>query len=179
MTPTADASPVVFASVGTDRHPFDRLVRWIDHIAAGNTRLQCVIQYGTSSAPTVAAGVDYLDHDRLLGWIERASVVITHGGPASIVQVREAHGRPIVVPRDPRRGEHVDGHQVDFATMLHRTGAVDIASSPDELTALVERHLRSEPVPTSVLTGAPVGIGRFAQEVNAVLSRQQQRRSRR
>jgi UDP-N-acetylglucosamine transferase subunit ALG13 len=171
-----DQSPIIFATVGTDRHPFDRLVRWLDHVAAGNSNLQCVIQYGTSTPPAFAAGIDYLNHDQLLGWIDRAAVVITHGGPASIIQVRERHGRPIVIPRDPSRGEHVDRHQLDFAAMLVRTGAVDIASSADDLAALVEQHLQTEPTPSSALVGAPVGVVRFADEVNAVLSYRNPRR---
>jgi UDP-N-acetylglucosamine transferase subunit ALG13 len=171
-------SAIVFATVGTDRHPFDRLVRWLDRIAAGNADLHCVIQYGTSAPPAFASGIDYLNHDQLLGWIDRASVVITHGGPASIIQVRERHGRPIVIPRDPRRGEHVDRHQLDFAAMLVRMEAVDIATSSDELADLVEGHLRTEPTPTSALVGSPVGVGRFADEVNAVLSDRNPRRRR-
>jgi UDP-N-acetylglucosamine transferase subunit ALG13 len=172
-------SPIVFATVGTDQHPFDRLVRWLDRVAAGDAGLQCVIQYGTSAPPAFAAGIDYLNHDQLLGWVDRAAVVITHGGPASIVQVRERHGRPIVIPRDPRRGEHVDRHQLDFAAMLDRMDAVDIASSSDELADLVARHLETVPTPASALSGAPIGVGRFADEVNAMLSDRTPRRRRR
>ncbi len=168
----------MFATVGTDQHPFDRLVRWLDRVAAGNADLQCVIQYGTSTPPAFAAGIDYLNHDQLLGWIDRAAVVITHGGPASIIQVRERHGRPIVVPRDPRRGEHVDRHQLDFAAMLARMDAVDLAATPDELSDLVEAHLRTEPIPAAALSGEPIGIARFATEVNALLSERQPRRGR-
>lgn len=178
MSSMADRSLIVFATVGTDQHPFDRLVRWLDRVAAGNAALQCVIQYGTSTPPAFAAGIDYLNHNQLLGWIDRAAVVITHGGPASIIQVRERHGRPIVIPRDPRRGEHVDRHQLDFAAMLARMDAVDVAATSDDLSDLVSDHLRTEPIPTAALSGEPVGVARFANEVNALLSERQPPRRR-
>jgi UDP-N-acetylglucosamine transferase subunit ALG13 len=161
---------IVFATVGTDQHPFDRMVRWLDRIAAGTPDLQCVIQYGTSTTPAFASGIDYLNHGQLLSWIDRADVVITHGGPASIVQVRERHGRPIVIARDPRRGEHVDRHQLEFAAMLARRDAISLASSAEELEELVARHLGETPVPASSLSGAPIGVAGFAREVNSLLT---------
>jgi UDP-N-acetylglucosamine transferase subunit ALG13 len=160
---------IVFATVGTDQHPFDRLVRWLDRIAAGSPDLQCVIQYGTSTSPAFASGIDYLNHNQLMSWIDRADVVITHGGPASIVQVREQHGRPIVVPRDPRRGEHVDRHQLEFAAMLARMNAISLASSAEDLDRLVQVHLAEPPIPLSTLSGAPIGVAGFAREVNTML----------
>jgi len=172
-------SSIVFATVGTDQHPFDRAVRWLDRIAASNTDLQCVIQYGTSTPPSFASGIDYLDHGQLLGWIDRAAMVITHGGPASIIQVRERHGRPIVIPRDPRRGEHVDRHQLEFAAMLARMDAISLADSSDALERLVNHHLATDPTPTASLSGAPVGVAAFAREVNAMLGERRPARSRR
>ena len=168
MSDNPTRSPIVFATVGTDQHPFDRLVRWLDRVAAGNADLQCVVQFGTSSPPAFAAGIDYLNHDQLLGWIDRAAVVITHGGPASIIQVRERHGRPIVIPRDPRRGEHVDRHQMDFAAMLDRMGAVSIASSSDELAELVDQHLATAPMPASVTPAARAAPSNRSAQVRLV-----------
>jgi UDP-N-acetylglucosamine transferase subunit ALG13 len=49
----SDPLPLVFASVGTDYHPFDRLSRWIDAWleggGAGSAR--CFVQTGTSAVP--------------------------------------------------------------------------------------------------------------------------------
>ena len=40
--------PLVFVTVGSDHHRFDRLVSWVDAWAAGRD-VDCVIQYGTST----------------------------------------------------------------------------------------------------------------------------------
>jgi UDP-N-acetylglucosamine transferase subunit ALG13 len=50
--------------------------------------------------------------------MSRARIIITHGGPASIMQAL-AHGTiPIVVPRQAEFGEHVDNHQCRFAEKM-------------------------------------------------------------
>jgi len=113
---TADGAPtrlpLVLVAVGTDYHQFDRLVDWVDRWLAdvGSCRAEVLVQYGTSKGPTVALGSSLLEHRELQSAMERATVVVCHGGPATITEARR-HGRlPICVPRDPSRGEHVDNH---------------------------------------------------------------------
>jgi hypothetical protein len=51
-----DPAPLVLISVGTDHHPFDRLVTWADGWLATRPEgsVRCVVQSGTSRAPLVA-----------------------------------------------------------------------------------------------------------------------------
>jgi UDP-N-acetylglucosamine transferase subunit ALG13 len=130
---------VVF-TVGTDHHPFDRLVGMADavaRLAASGVATEVFVQYGTSAAPTEAAGQAYLPGDDLADWIARADVVVTHGGPATIMGVRDAGRMPVVVPRDPTRGEHVDEHQQRFVRRLAEQGSVLHVESADELLEIV------------------------------------------
>ena len=114
----------VVVTVGTDVHPFHRAVAWIDEWAqARGLADDVVIQYGTSNAPTVVRGSAYLDHAELVRLVGGADAVVTHGGPATIMEVRERHGTPIVLPRDPSLGEHVDRHQMEFAAVMARLEA--------------------------------------------------------
>jgi len=50
----------------------------------------------------------------------------TRGGPGSINDIRAAGLHPITVPRDPDRGEHVDGHQGRFLSRMAQDGLVDL-----------------------------------------------------
>src|SRR5207342_3032116 len=105
------ARPLVLVQVGTDHHPFDRLVAWADTWAGAHPDVEVLVQHGRSRAPDVASGSAFLDRDTLTGLLESADVVVSHGGPATISEARAAGHRPVVVPRDPGRGEHVDDHQ--------------------------------------------------------------------
>jgi UDP-N-acetylglucosamine transferase subunit ALG13 len=137
--PDADqlpASPFVFATVGTDHHPYDRLVSWMDAWSRTDGGA-CFVQYGTSAPPVRAAGARYLAYPTMVTAMRTAAAVVAHGGPATIMLARQCGRLPIVVPRDPARGEHVDDHQSHFAAWLEKRGQVAVAHSAEE----VARHL--------------------------------------
>ena len=117
------------ALAGTDHHPFDRMVQWVDAAAARRPDVRFVVQHGATSPPVVAEGHDFLAHDRLVALLGEASAVVCHGGPGTIMDAREAGHVPLCVPRDPRLGEHVDGHQQRFAAAVAGSGAVRVISS--------------------------------------------------
>jgi UDP-N-acetylglucosamine transferase subunit ALG13 len=136
-----DGVRLVLAVVGTDHHPFDRLVRWLDEWAQRRGDVQCVVQYGTSQPPVVCAGVDYLPHPVLQDLVARATVVVSHGGPGTIMDARRAGLVPVVVPRDPDQGEHVDTHQQRFARLVGARQLVCLAETAPELEAALEDRL--------------------------------------
>lgn len=107
---------MIFCTVGTHEDPFDRLLRALDALP-GDERV--VIQSGYSTyAPTRCAAEKMMPFDRVQALMAEARIVVTHGGPASIMQAL-AHGKvPIVVPRQSGFGEHVDDHQVRFAKRI-------------------------------------------------------------
>lgn len=137
--PGADARPLVFVTVGTDHHPFDRVVGWVDRWLeqrAGTVR--CLLQYGTSTPPAVAEGVDYLAFDRMMELLEGADVVVTHGGTGSVMLCRKLGRTPVVVPRTHRLGEHVDDHQLPFARRMGDTGDVAVAETEEQFGGLLD-----------------------------------------
>jgi UDP-N-acetylglucosamine transferase subunit ALG13 len=115
---------LVVALTGTDHHPFERLVSWIDAAAVRRSDVRFVVQHGLSTAPRVAEGHRFIVHHDLLWLLSRASAVVCHGGPGLITEAREAGHVPLCVPRDPQLKEHVDGHQQRFASVAAREGLV-------------------------------------------------------
>lgn len=163
--------PVVVGIAGTDHHRFDRLVTWLDRWAEQRDGVTCIVQHGTSKAPTFARGVQLVAHDELLRLVGRASAVVCHGGPGAITEARAAGLLPIVVPRDPRLGEHVDGHQQRFAALMSGKGLIRVARSGDELGRLLDDALaaprpRPETDPDSPQRQA---VERFALLVRGLL----------
>lgn len=143
--PYSDSSdqPDVVVSVGTDHHAFDRLVRWVDDHARRHRGLRFLVQHGHSAAPEVAAGTPFLPGGDLGEHMRRARVVIAHGGPGTITQARAAGHLPIVVARDPELDEHVDDHQLLFVRRLEEAKRVRACSTPQQLSALIDRALSS------------------------------------
>jgi UDP-N-acetylglucosamine transferase subunit ALG13 len=175
-------TPTVLVSVGTDHHPFDRLVRWMDGWLGARTgaEVTCLVQYGASHPPRRARGLAYLDHPGLSQVMRGAHVVVCHGGPSTIAEARRQRHRPIVVPRDPRVGEHVDDHQQRFARRLADAGMVRLATSREELVRALDDalehaehvHLEADEVPSQPsATEAALRFGALVDDLFAARRR--------
>lgn len=133
--------------VGTDHHPFDRLVGWVDRWLAdrGDSAPACLLQYGSSRPPTATPGRSVIGHDELADALSSATVVVSHGGPATIMEARHAGRLPIVVPRRQALGEHVDDHQYVFARRLAADGLVRLCEHEEALVAALDEAQADPP----------------------------------
>ncbi|MDN4161706.1 glycosyltransferase [Nocardioides abyssi] len=125
------APPLVAVLLGTDHHPFDRLVTWTAEVRRA-TGADVFVQHGATRLPADLPGAPMLGSAELSALLERAAVVVTHGGPGLIMEARVAGHVPVVVPRDPRLGEHVDDHQLRF--VAHIAGSGLVAAAPQLAT---------------------------------------------
>lgn len=139
----AVAPPLVLVTVGSDHHPFHRLVDWVDDWLAGQPQgtVRCVIQYGTSHPPRHAEGRDQVPHGTMEQLMQDATLIVTQGGPMSIVEARRAGKVPIVVPRDSSLGEHVDDHQQAFCRRLDAEGMLYAPADESALHRMLSEGL--------------------------------------
>jgi UDP-N-acetylglucosamine transferase subunit ALG13 len=135
---TVAQTPAVFVTVGTDHHPFNRLIEWIDGWLAANRGVTALVQTGTSLHPANGEHVEYLGYAEMETAMMSAAAVVTHGGPGSIMLCRYLGKKPIVVPREHSRGEHVDDHQVAFCRRLANAGQIDLAETDAALAARLQ-----------------------------------------
>jgi UDP-N-acetylglucosamine transferase subunit ALG13 len=135
-----EPKPLVFATVGTDVHPFDRMTSWLDAwlAAGGAARARAFVQTGTSRKPRLAEHRDYIGYAEMEAAMREATAVICHGGPATISLCSALGKRPIVIPRLADLGEHVDNHQQRFTARIAADGAILLASSEEEFRELLE-----------------------------------------
>ena len=56
---------MIVISVGTDHHPFQRLVEWAEGWAEKNTGYRVIVQRGTVDAPATVESHDLIPHDEL------------------------------------------------------------------------------------------------------------------
>ena len=131
---------MIFATVGTHEDPFDRLVVELDRLVATAEIGEPVhIQSGYSRAtPKHCSYEAMIGFDAVQAHMRAARVVVTHGGPASIMQALALGKVPIVVPRQSRFGEHVDDHQVRFASRIRERVLVVLEIS--ELGPAIREH---------------------------------------
>lgn len=164
-----DERALIAVLVGTDHHPFDRLVGWVSELALAE-EWEWFVQHGSTTLPSNLSGVRMLDVDELQKLLGRASAVVTHGGPGLIMEARASGHRPVVVPRDPRLGEHVDAHQQHFAHRLARSDLIDLANDPEALRDAITRQVERGRQPATHRASAHEASSRLGAMVDAMLA---------
>lgn len=127
---------MIFVTVGTHEQPFNRLIKKVDELVADGTITEpVVIQTGFSTyVPKHCEWHKMLSYDEMKRYIDEARIVITHGGPASFIEVLQAGKIPVVVPRLAEFGEHVNDHQEEFAQVVNkRYGNIIVIENVSEL----------------------------------------------
>jgi UDP-N-acetylglucosamine transferase subunit ALG13 len=107
----------VVVSLGTSGFGFRRLLeRLVAVIPAGTEVL-----WQTGSTDTTGMGIEprpEVPAAELFAAMATADVVIAHAGTGSALAALDAGRFPVLVPRRPEFGEHVDDHQQQIARML-------------------------------------------------------------
>lgn len=129
---------MILVATGTHHQPFDRLLRAADALAR-DLREPVVVQRGCSRLELPHCEVhDLLPPERFEALMAEARLVVLHAGSSSFLQARALGRVPIVVPRRPEHGEHVDDHQVRFAASL---GDEALVVEPEALAEAVASHV--------------------------------------
>jgi UDP-N-acetylglucosamine transferase subunit ALG13 len=161
----------ILVTVGSDHHPFNRLIRWMDAWVSAQEpgTVSCVSQYGTADPPLEGRGEPFLPHDELERLMTEADVVVTQGGPMGLLEARRCGTRPIAVPRLAHLGEVVDDHQVAFCRHLAKLGTIVIAEESATLStalaAAVRDHQSYTVEPTAAVRHVQESVARFGELV--------------
>lgn len=107
----------IFITLGSQKFQFNRLLKAVDALC----------EKGTVDAEDVFAQIGYsdylpknfnykkfLDRDEFSIEMEKADIVITHGGTGAIIGAVKKDKKVIAVPRLAKYGEHVDDHQLQL-----------------------------------------------------------------
>lgn len=158
---------MILVLTGTHHQPFDRLVAAAAGLGADGEDV--VVQAGASAVRPAGCRVQaWWPPDDLARLADEAAVIVSHGGPGSLFLAWERGRVPVVVPRDPSRGEHVDDHQQRFARTIEDRARVvwdvrDLAGAVDIARTMLEPGLprRDE--------ADPAFVRRFAATVRALV----------
>lgn len=126
---------MIFVTVGTHEQAFDRLLKKIDELkGSGKLKDDVFIQSGYSNyEPRFCEFKKMIGFDEMYQMTTEADIVITHGGPGSIMLPMSMNKKPIVVPRQHKFDEHVDDHQVLFSKRLEEENKILAVIDIDEI----------------------------------------------
>lgn len=115
---------MIFVTVGTHEQQFNRLIEEIDKLKEEEIITSDVfIQVGFSDYhPQFCEWKQFLSYDEMNSLMKKSDTIITHGGPATFMNVIANGKKPVVVPRRKKFGEHVNDHQLDFCKRIVQEG---------------------------------------------------------
>ncbi len=128
-----------FVTVGTHGRGMDRLVEAVDKLAeAGALPAPVFIQVGPGAfTPKHCEWTRTLGREEFSMRLAGAKLVICHAGAGIIGECLGLGKVPLVVPRDPARGEVVDDHQRLMALKLADEGLLRLCASESDIAAAV------------------------------------------
>ncbi|MFH0889599.1 MAG: PssE/Cps14G family polysaccharide biosynthesis glycosyltransferase [Candidatus Aenigmatarchaeota archaeon] len=130
---------MIFVTVGTHQHPFDRLVKEIDKlVGAGVITEKVFMQTGNSDyAPKNCEFEKFVGSDKFERLYAEADTIICHAGAGSIINALKNRKHLIIVPRLKKLNEHNDDHQLDLAKAMELEGKAvcvyDVENLPDAI----------------------------------------------
>jgi len=127
---------MIFVTVGTHEQPFDRLLKKMDELVErGVIQEEVILQTGFSTyEPKFCTHSKLFPYSQMQENVNKARIVITHGGPASFISALQVGKIPVVVPRKTEFNEHVNDHQVAFAReVAQRRGNILVVEDIEQL----------------------------------------------
>lgn len=117
---------MILILLGTQDTPFERILKAVSkQIKKGNIREKVVAQIGCTKFQDDKIEVfDFVSKEALQDLIDKARIVITHGGVGIITECINKGKKVIVVPRLKKYKEHANDHQLQITKEFAEKGYV-------------------------------------------------------
>jgi UDP-N-acetylglucosamine transferase subunit ALG13 len=133
---------MIFVTVGTEKFPFDRLLRTIDEaLKTGEINDEVFAQIGNCDyKPQYYKYEKMLPFQKIVEAIINSNIVVSHAGTGSIRMCLKEGKIPIVLARDAKYGEHLDNHQMQLAGKMEQLGKIILVRSETELIYSIKNY---------------------------------------
>ncbi len=115
---------LIFVMLGTSHYPFARLINKVIEWAEESGE-HVIIQSGHN--PIASNAVEFypfLDHSKIIEFINDAEVVITQGGFGGLLDCMKSDAKTIAIPRLAELGENINSHQTEIVNALAEEGRI-------------------------------------------------------
>lgn len=124
---------MIFITVGSQKFPFDRLIRAADRIARKGQEA-FFAQIGTANyLPQYMKYQRFMDKIAFQQAIAFCDVLITHAAAGTMMYALHIGKRIIAVPRLSKYGEHIDDHQIELGEELAKDNYLFYLNDPEQL----------------------------------------------
>ena len=126
---------MILVLLGTQNNSFHRLLEEVEkNIDNGNIKEQVIVQKGYTKFESEKMTLyNQMPLDEINCLIDRADLIITHGGVGSIITAIEKNKKVIAIPRLKKYKEHVNDHQLDIIKSFDEKGYIIGLNDVEEL----------------------------------------------
>lgn len=113
---------LILVTLGTQKQQFTRL---LDYIENSKINDEIIVQAGhTKYQSKKMKIIDFLSYGEMEELINKADIIITHGGTGSIITPLQKGKIVIACSRLSKYGEHVDNHQCELVNIFSEEGYI-------------------------------------------------------
>ena len=126
---------MILVLLGTQNNSFHRILEEIQkNIDNGNIKEEIVVQTGYTKFESKKMTLyNQMPLDEIISLIDKADLVITHGGVGSIITAIEKNKKVIAIPRLKKYKEHVNDHQLEIIKSFDELGYIIGLNGVEEL----------------------------------------------
>lgn len=113
---------LILVTLGTQFEPFHRLLKEIEKLDLSE---EVIVQAGhTKFESSKMKILDFIPYEEMNSLVDKARIIITHGGTGSIVEPLKKGKVIIGCARLEKYGEHVDDHQTELVSIFSDEGYI-------------------------------------------------------
>ena len=173
-TPPPPKEDLMFVTVGATLG-FERMIETVARLKRrGAISERIVFQTGSGPFPTGLGDdvemVREMPFDAVQALLQRAKIVVTHGGTGSLITALRAGCNVVAMPREFARREHYDDHQSEITDAFAARGLILAAHDEAEMAAALQKARHRTP---TLATTDPSELRAFlSAEIEKVAARQ-------
>lgn len=138
---------MILVTLGTQDKTFVRLLEKIDQlINNGLIKDKVIVQAGFTKYNSENMEIfDLIPQDEFNSLMDKADIIITHGGVGNIISALEKNKKVIAVPRLAKYGEHINDHQTQIIAKFNALGYIIGLQNVEELDDAIKKVKKFKP----------------------------------
>lgn len=134
---------MILVTLGTQKQSFKRLLEKIENSKVED---EIIVQAGyTEFNSKKMKIIDFINYAEMEKLVDKADLIITHGGTGSILGPLKKNKKVIACARLAKYGEHVDNHQEELVSIFAKEGYILELREDDNLDDLLSKIDKFKP----------------------------------
>ncbi len=134
---------MILVTLGTQKESFKRLLDYVNSI---ETNEEIIVQAGYTKYESDKMKIfPFINYDEMNELINKADLIITHGGTGSIISPLEIGKKVIACARLKKYDEHVDNHQEEIVDMFADEKYILKITENDDINKILKEAKKFKP----------------------------------